>query len=50
MLKFLILVTIMLWIHDFFGHSDRPAPHLLGSSIYFLTIVIVILIIAGFLS
>lgn len=49
MLKLSILVTIMLWIHIFFGHSDPPGIYH-SSSIYFLSIAIVGLIMIGFLS
>lgn len=50
MLKLLILLSIMLWIHAFFGSSDPQESHYSGGSIYFLSMVIVVLIIVGFLS
>lgn len=49
MLKFVILMTILLWIHSFFGHSASPGAYR-SSGIYFLSIAIVGLIIIGFLS
>lgn len=50
MLKLLILVSILLWIHAFFGRSHPPESHYSGGSIYFLSMVIIVLIIVGFLS
>ena len=49
MLKLLILVSIMLWIHAFFDHSDDSGSYR-SSSIIFLSIVIIGLIMIGFLS
>jgi len=49
MLKFALLMAIMLWVYSFFGHSDSPGKYR-SSSIYFLSIAIIGLIIIGFLS
>lgn len=50
MLKLLILVTMLLWIYYFFGHSDLSGTLHSGGLIYLLSVVIVALIIVGFLS
>jgi hypothetical protein len=49
MLRFAILMAIILWIHSFFGHSNSSGVYR-SSSIYFLSIAIIGMIIIGFLS
>lgn len=50
MLKFVILVAILLWIHSFFGNSAAGLSHDASHSTYFLSVITVLLIIIGFLS
>lgn len=49
MLKFLILVSIILWVDSFFGRSEFLGTSL-NTSINVLSVIIVALIIIGFLS
>lgn len=49
MLRYAILMAIILWTYSFFGHSDSSGMYR-SSSIYFLSIAIIGMIIIGFLS
>lgn len=50
MLKFMILVTIILWIDSFFVCSETQKTSVQNASVNVLSIIIVVLIMIGFLS